>query len=1674
MVRKILLLILLMTGVALAQNQTPNYHFNLPPHGSLNYDIPINSNFSTLDNLLKQGMVNSYTADPNPCTGLVWYNSTSGLYKLCSNGFPSVISTSGISFSVSGLLPLFSTSTGSSAITFTLLAAQANTVFGNFNSFPNTPSYNSISPCGDSSHALSFVGGTGFGCQALNAGTVTGLSSGNVGGLFNVSIANPNTAPSITFTAQNSPANSIFGNFTGSSLPPTNNLMSPCGDSAHALGWVAGAGFNCVTVSGGTITSLNVSNLSPLFNTNITNPNTTPSVTYTLSNAAANTLFGNFTGSSAGPIYNSISPCGDGTHALGWVAGTGFTCQAVGVLPSASAQGQVLVSAGAGTTYVAQTKPAINPLDFGVDCTGLTDTSAALNTLFTAINQREVDFPQTCQMRVDHQVVIQSQAAFVLKGLGDRPGVGGYGGPSIYGCNGSAGAVLYINRSGFGRIEGLGIYPKGNPGVSGCAASSFTGSVQVDSTGNPGVTTHKIIFDHVALTTSPQGGAITGYFGIKITDGGKQNGENIVLRNSWIHCQNSVGSFGWDNENGTSDKDAVEDSDIHGCFQGARLFGGNTTLKGNLFSANGNFSVFGSGGGSIWIGSCSSGPLNIVYNEETDGAQFINTDNDAGGGVGCTGGVNVIGNDMGVSDYDTANTYPINLGTTTGSYIVEGNQINLTQTPTTTVVGSKSQGTFGPQGTIILKGNTFQNNNGVALGFCCQSPGWQQGQFELGGAGFHFIVPTVSTTYDEVDYGTAKFGFPSPFKMFRATSTAGGINDDWTLENVTTNVPSNSTSFIIAHTAGQTGTAYAAIDGALSGLTLAPITAPGTPTLQQFGSAGTTSYSYVVCAVTSGGQVCSAVATTALGAATLNTTNYNEIQSNGTAGALKYCFYRTASAGTPNTTGLIKCIPAASFPLAKLGYTANTFGTSAGYFVDDKGLAGDGTTPQVGNTTGQLNLANLGKGNPLTTDGTSIKNSQIYVDASQFVGANGADPTDDCATVKQALLAATLGQRVTASALTGDRKCKSNPYPSTGQDIVEWGPSHWWMQGNFSVVVPSRLYTIGRGRDANPPTGLGATTFTACTSITSNCLSTFTSNIMWCWGAGGVCGVGGGTSIVDAPITNITLDCASATNIIGLQDMVSGGRSGAHNVKLENCVNQNSRGLQLAGTNYPSTTTVTVTLGSNLVAGTGFTPDMLNNQIQFSSQAGTNYHVTARTPTQLTLDVNYTGTTSAAATITVSNSSTQSSDFSDLFFSSGSVCDHTGVPLLVNTGSDTNFGPLAIQRVMVTNSCTTTTEPDYTIRFSGTKTRFTDIHVEGFNIAGTVFGLDAPTAEVSLVNVDCGAVNTTTGSTTNLLLISNAFTARDIKTTNLKCVAPNPVNLIQDQINSNTVPWSSEASMAEYTIGLSSNIVQTTSGTVTSKLYGMQVLSNYGFSSTTTCSSGTNIFQAVANTLSTCINGVETIRWGSAGSRLFSTYALQWTNGTAGGGTVDLTVQRSNPQTLNIGTTSADGKGYIEASAVRVLSNATFGTGGNVITTTALTAIPGLSWTIPAAAQAYDLNCKLAYTQATAAAANQFGVQFNTTAPQHGLGFGHTQITVGPPSTYTDGTSSSLAVTTPVSLVTFTPGATATVYQSELHVTFLASGSGTATVNILAATGSIADLLTINADSSCRIEVTNN
>ena len=67
------------------------------------------------------------------------------------------------------------------------------------------------------------------------------------------------------------------------------------------------SGPGCPGGGSGSVTNFSAGDLSPLFTTSVANPHTSPALSFTQSNAAANTVFGNFTGVPAPPSFGAIS-----------------------------------------------------------------------------------------------------------------------------------------------------------------------------------------------------------------------------------------------------------------------------------------------------------------------------------------------------------------------------------------------------------------------------------------------------------------------------------------------------------------------------------------------------------------------------------------------------------------------------------------------------------------------------------------------------------------------------------------------------------------------------------------------------------------------------------------------------------------------------------------------------------------------------------------------------------------------------------------------------------------------------------------------------------------------------------------------------------------------------------------------------------------------------------------------------------------------------------------------------------------------------------------------------------------------------------------------------------------------------------------------------------------------
>ncbi|HEV2412974.1 MAG TPA: hypothetical protein VGS28_04210 [Candidatus Saccharimonadales bacterium] len=164
--------------------------------------------------------------------------------------------------------------------------------------------------------------------------------------------------------------------------------------------------------------------------------------------------------------------------------------------------------------------------------------------------------------------------------------------------------------------------------------------------------------------------------------------------------------------------------------------------------------------------------------------------------------------------------------------------------------------------------------------------------------------------------------------------------------------------------------------GIQGGATINGLSTPGAPTITQQGTGASTSYSYAVAAVSASGGItpASSVTTTSGGAATLNGTNYNVVSWSPIIGAVSYDVYRTASSGSPSTTGLI-------------GNTSNTY-------LNDTGLAGGGGSAPTTDSSGELNANGFA-----TFKNTTNSTTSFQVQNQSGVNLLTADTTDSYITI---------------------------------------------------------------------------------------------------------------------------------------------------------------------------------------------------------------------------------------------------------------------------------------------------------------------------------------------------------------------------------------------------------------------------------------------------------------------------------------------------------------------------------------------------------------------------------------------------------------------------------------------------------------------------------------------------
>jgi len=190
----------------------------------------------------------------------------------------------------------------------------------------------------------------------------------------------------------------------------------------------------------------------------------------------------------------------------------------------------------------------------------------------------------------------------------------------------------------------------------------------------------------------------------------------------------------------------------------------------------------------------------------------------------------------------------------------------------------------------------------------------------------------------------------------------------------------------------------------------------------------------------------------------------------------------------------------------------------------------------------------------------------------------------------------------------------------------------------------------------------------------------------------------------------------------------------------------------------------------------------------------------------------------------------------------------------------------------------------------------------------------------------------------------------------------------------------------------------------------------------------------------------------------------------------DCTAAFGTPQTFDDNALAGDGNavpaantsggvsaaGYLTGTLNKKFVAADFTSAAN----TNFQTITGLSWTTPTGAANYVFHCSLFYSQATAAVADDFGIQIATVAPTQVGAKGRVDTSA---TAVASGVLTGLSTTTATSIVNFTPSASGTVFGADLDGT-IELPAGENTINIMIKTSNSADLPTVKRDSYCYLQ----
>jgi hypothetical protein len=141
--------------------------------------------------------------------------------------------------------------------------------------------------------------------------TIAGTSTALGGSITQDTITNLSTTGLVKRTGANTLAIATSGTDYAPATSGTSILYGNGSGGFSNVTIGSGVSFSggtlSATGSGGTVTSFSAGALSPLFTTSVATSTLTPALSFSLTNAAAGTIFGNNSGTSGAPAYNSIS-----------------------------------------------------------------------------------------------------------------------------------------------------------------------------------------------------------------------------------------------------------------------------------------------------------------------------------------------------------------------------------------------------------------------------------------------------------------------------------------------------------------------------------------------------------------------------------------------------------------------------------------------------------------------------------------------------------------------------------------------------------------------------------------------------------------------------------------------------------------------------------------------------------------------------------------------------------------------------------------------------------------------------------------------------------------------------------------------------------------------------------------------------------------------------------------------------------------------------------------------------------------------------------------------------------------------------------------------------------------------------------------------------------------------